>query len=1074
MKHHGSRLTVIALSALLAAWLIYPPEERLKLGIDLSGGTILVYQATVDSGSLDPAADDPNATPSGSAAPGSLDDLIVSLKQRLNPDGLKDITIRSAGENRLEILLPRATPEEVEDIKRRMTDVGSLEFRILANRRDDRSQIEALEADRNEAVLPRLRSNYLFVKLGEQLTGSGEGVSHTSTTLTDLSKNLVRNAYAGKAKLRITGTRPGSTRAETQEFAILRNSSNTFTVKGTIPFEKVTSYELRYIPSEMSTTPDPSDPQSPYVRRVQRGPGHEEFFILAKRDRYNVTGEYLRSVRQEIDDQLKNAVGFSFNTAGARRFGELTRQYQPKEDGRFRYMLAIVLDNVVMSAPFLNAVIKDRGIISGGQNGFSNAEIKYLIDILRSGSLPATLDPNPLFEETIGPTLGEDTINKGVRAIFVSMLLVPIFMIFYYGRYAGVIAVFALALNMLLLLAAMSLGQATFTLPGLAGLALTIGMAVDANILIFERIREEKNRGAGLAQQVRSGFDRAWSTILDANLTTIFAGLILLYLGTEEIKGFAITLILGLIWNMLTAVVYSRWIFEYLLHKRWIKEFRFASVLTKPSIDFLGLWYWFQAVSLTLIVVGLVAVTSLGGRLLNIDFTGGTLVTIRLKDQSSSLENLTATEVDRVREFLKLNDSQRIAWVREQSRNLPDVTVETLNVERPSNQTKAKADPATGQTPTTPSTETTTPGTGGGYRFNIRTTDTNPQEVQARIIEAFGAVLERPAMRFGQVEAIPPADSSNPSSSPSSRFAGGFAFPLNVSVPLAPSRVADLFARILGSNDPGPAIENPESRFEIVRATIEADAGPDTPTTSLVLRTDLPPDTIRPKLERLVTDVPNTPSLLFERLTNFGGVVAGETQLLAIYAVLASWIAIAAYLWLRFKSLAWGIAAIVALVHDVLITLGFIAMAHYLSVVPVVSQILMIEPFKIDLPMVAAFLTLIGYSVNDKIVIFDRIREIRGKSPFLTTQNINDAINVTLSRTILTSLTTWFVVTLLYFFGGEGIHGFAYCLVIGIVTGTYSSVAISATVLAALLAKPSPGGKAKVESSLVKPTASNA
>jgi len=134
----------------------------------------------------------------------------------------------------------------------------------------------------------------------------------------------------------------------------------------------------------------------------------------------------------------------------------------------------------------------------------------------------------------------------------------------------------------------------------------------------------------------------------------------------------------------------------------------------------------------------------------------------------------------------------------------------------------------------------------------------------------------------------------------------------------------------------------------------------------------------------------------------------------------------------------------------------------------------MIEPFKIDLPMVAAFLTLIGYSVNDKIVIFDRIREIRGKSPFLTTQNINDAINVTLSRTILTSLTTWFVVTLLYFFGGEGIHGFAYCLVIGIVTGTYSSFAISATVLAALLAKPSPGGKAKVESSLVKPTASNA
>ncbi len=217
-----------------------------------------------------------------------------------------------------------------------------------------------------------------------------------------------------------------------------------------------------------------------------------------------------------------------------------------------------------MSAPAINSEIRDSGIIEGGPQGFKPKEVEHLINMLRAGSLPASLNPTPLQEEKVGPTLGEDTIAKGVCAILVSMLVVPIFMVFYY-RFAGVVAVIALAVNMILLIGSMAFIQATFSLPGLAGLALTIGMAVDANVLVFERMREEKERGASLAQQIRNGFNRAWVTIFDSHVTNFLAAVVLYAVGTEEVKGFALTMIIGMAWNLFTAVFMSRVIFEVLL-----------------------------------------------------------------------------------------------------------------------------------------------------------------------------------------------------------------------------------------------------------------------------------------------------------------------------------------------------------------------------------------------------------------------------------------------------------------------------------------------------------------------------
>jgi SecD/SecF fusion protein len=215
----------------------------------------------------------------------------------------------------------------------------------------------------------------------------------------------------------------------------------------------------------------------------------------------------------------------------------------------------------------------------------------------------------------------------------------------------------------------------------------------------------------------------------------------------------------------------------------------------------------------------------------------------------------------------------------------------------------------------------------------------------------------------------------------------------------------------------------------------------------LILRTDLEPENTKPLLTALKDNLANNPDLLFERITRFDPSVAGETRMLALIATIASWIIIIAYLWWRFHSFTYGLAAVLAVVHDVLITLGAIAVSYWLAQVPYISSILQIDQFKIDLPIVAAFLTLIGFSVNDTIVIFDRIREIKGKTPALTDKMVNDAINQTLSRTILTSFTAWLVVVILFFFGGEGLHGFAFALVVGFLSGTYSTVYIATPIL---------------------------
>ncbi len=752
-----------------------------------------------------------------------------------------------------------------------------------------------------------------------------------------------------------------------------------------------------------------------------------ESWILCILDRpgQEVTGKYLRQVRPDFDERLQPAVRFEFDSRGAMRFSKLTREHLPEEGDAFKYQLAILLDDLVMSAPVINSEIRESGIIEGGPQGFKQKEVEHLINVLRSGSLPASLDPTPLQEEKVGPTLGDDTIAKGIFAIVISMLVVPFFMVVYY-RFAGVVAVIALVVNMILLVGSMAFIQATFSLPGLAGLALTIGMAVDANVLVFERMREEKERGASLAQQIRNGFNRAWITIFDSHVTNFLAAMVLYMVGTEEVKGFALTMMIGMAWNLFTAVFMSRVIFEYWYSKGWLKKITMMKLLDKTNIDFIGPRYYCMAGSLILIVLGLIATGVRGRGMLDIDFTGGTLVTIRLDDKDPTVKNLP--------------ESRRPEFVRQKATSvLPDVTIESLRVGNDRSLT----------------------------RFNIRTTDQNPDNVKKAILEAFGPTLARVDMTFSEArpiaQAAPAADATTP------RFAGGREYDLlfntaafNSSNQTPQQVVAAEFVKVLAK----AGITNPDSRFEIAAApATTGDADSSTATAAgvhLILRTDLEPDVTKAQLQALKASLADNRDLLFERIENFGGMVAGETKNYALIATVASWLIIIAYLWWRFHSFTYGFAAVLAVVHDVLITLGAIAVSYWVAQIPGVSTALQIDQFKIDLPIVAAFLTLIGFSVNDTIVIFDRIREIKGKTPHLSNKMINDAINQTLSRTILTSFTAWLVVVILFLFGGEGLHGFAFALVVGFMSGTYSTVYIATPILIDFVAaRPEPAKPGK-------------
>ena len=720
----------------------------------------------------------------------------------------------------------------------------------------------------------------------------------------------------------------------------------------------------------------------------------------------------LQGARKDFDMQRgRNVVGFTFDTRGGLLFGELTSQNQQRP-------LAIVLDDKVISAPNINSPITTgSGIIEGS---FTDAELDYLIRTMNAGSLPARLADEPISERTIGPSLGADNLRAGFNACIAGVVVVAVFMIGYYYL-SGLVAVVAVMMNLVLILGIMAMFNATFTLPGIAALVLTIGMAVDANVLIFERLREEQLRGLSLRMAIRNAYDRAFSAIFDSNLTTVLTSVILYIFGSEEVKGFGLTLAIGITTSMFTALYVTRTIFDFMIDRLEIKKLSSLPLtfprwdqIMKPNVDWIGKAWIFYAFSTVVAVGGLIAFFSQGRNMYDIEFVSGTSATIELRQP---------TEIGQVRSLLEKPEF---------AKTLPAVQVVAVGT----NQTDYEVVTASENTQQVRETIQRAM----GDRLNV--------EVKSEFVgnnQPFDAALGKQLVVVG-AEPIAVDGYTAPSSV---SFQGDVAVVLSGLNPqLTPKQIHDRIERVRlepGSNLP----------FREIRVDSPA-RDENTPTAIAVVFFGDPvidyerdpaawQEQLGRPIWRLVNDAIGSNAPL-RRVTSFNPQVAASAKMDASLALFLSGLGIALYVWARFGDLKFGTATVVSLLHDVLITVAVLGFSMYVSEWGI-GRALLIEPFRINLTMIAAILTIMGYSVNDTIVVFDRVRENRGKFGHLSRQVLNDSINQTFSRTLLTGGTTIVTLLVMYITGGAGIHGFTFALLVGIVVGTYSSFAIAAPIL---------------------------
>ncbi len=954
------------------------------LGIDLRGGTILVYE-------MQPGKNIDG--PQGQRV--TSEDLVEPLTRRINPSGTQEIVIRPYGESQIEIIIPEVDQHEVDRIKRKVEEAGILRFAIVANQVDHLAQINLAE---------------------NQSQSSDQGLK-TSEVVTDSGGEVV-GMWATVDREVVNGE-PGPLRFDCSN-GILRNPSTGEFVDlpaGVFGPEGIANW---LDAQEMSGL---------------------EILMIVNQD-LSITGEDLAFAASTFDEHGSPSVAFTLTDQGSGKFFALTTNNAPV--GSRSRQLGIVLDKNLLSAPNINSPIRKEGRITGN---FTREEVDHLVQILKAGQLPAALTKKPIAENQIDATLGADTIQKGVWAIGVSLIMVLLFILLYY-RFSGVIACIALIANLAMILATMVLINQPLTLPGLAGLVLTVGMSVDANVLIFERIREELKKGAANRMAIRNGFAKATVTIIDSNLTTLITAIVLYAIGTDQIRGFAVTLILGILFSMFTAIYVSRTLFD-LAERHGFLSLGMSDgvnsirnmVSGEAGFDFMRMGRTSVAISTILVLIGIASLLVRGKGILDIDFAGGSSVQFRTNEP-------TATDV--IRQIVGTQ------MVRSGGENIP-YTVNEVSMD----------------------------GSPEGTVFKVDSSLEDVNELKSAVEKGF-AENDASALVTYEVSIKPASDQSNWRFRRQNPAAESNGVMLTVAraqdqpqaVPLTPSgsdtqpAVSAELTSVVSASMVELGIEGGTTTASINAATLKeelvaaaASAGvqlnermitlqpfgdgqeqwkPDSSLTFPKWRVEMPIPAAQADqvMEAVKKSMDSNPVWISS--SSIGKSVAGDMIGRALIAMFASLLCIIGYIWFRFQRVLYGFAAVAALVHDVLITLGAIAVSYWLADY---LGILLIDPFKISLTVVAALLTIIGYSLNDTIVVFDRIRETKGKARRLTSDMINTSINQTLSRTLLTSLTTLIVVVLLYAFGGEGIHAFAFCLVVGVVVGTYSSIFIASPIL---------------------------
>ncbi len=565
-------------------------------------------------------------------------------------------------------------------------------------------------------------------------------------------------------------------------------------------------------------------------------------------------------------------VSMAMNVEGAQIWKRLTKD----NIGR---SIAIVLDDAVYSFPTV------QGEIAGGRSSITgNFDVKEaddLANLLKAGKLPA---PARIIEEAVvGPSLGKEAIQNGLLSFVVALLIVLLYMIFYYNN-AGVVADIAMFVNIFFIMGVLASLGAVLTLPGIAGIVLIIGLSVDANILIFERIREELREGKGIKLAVSDGYKHALSSIIDSNVTTLLLGIILYTFGSGPVQGFATTLIIGILCSLFSAIFISRLIFEWMLEKN--KPIRFWNNFSKDAfkninINFVGRRKTYYILSSIIIVGGIISIVTKGWDY-GVDFEGGRTYVVQFEKPVETNDLRTALTAP--------------------LGHAPDVKTFGTN-----------------------------------NRYKITTTshiNENGEVADSKVAEEIYTGSK------------------------------GF-FSNNISIEDFKSK------QIISSQKVGPTI-------------------------------------------------------------------ADDVRQSAVFSILFGCALMFFYILIRFRKWQYGLGATIALLHDVLVVLSFYSIFNG------------ILPFSLEInqDFIAAVLTVMGYSMTDTVVVFDRIREYLGIHPNMDHKTvINNALNATLSRTINTSLTIFFVLLAIFIFGGDVIRGFSFALLIGIVIGTYSSICIATPIV---------------------------
>jgi preprotein translocase subunit SecD len=510
------RLLIILGVVGICTALAYPPRDKIKLGLDLKGGIHMVMRVRTDD-----------------AVKADIDMSEQRIRSALGEKGLAPTAIKTEGIDTLILEgLDPARSGEARDLLRRQFgqfDVSSgAQGRLRLRLRADQVTAERDSAVRQALETIRTRIDKFGVA---EPNIQRQGTDRILVQLPGVDDpERVKDLIGSPAFLewKLVKVPPGVTADHFEPPTSAEAVTRMF--GGKLPDD------VEILPEDRSTT----DGRTVTV-----------YFPVTRSS--PITGNDLKNARRDQDRFGAPAVNFLLTADAGQRFQELTRANQGQ-------LLAIVLDHRIISAPRINAVIADQGIIEGGNFTVESSEDLALK--LRSGALPAGMDI--LEERTVGPSLGADSVRQGIVASTIGSIIVVLFMLIYY-RLSGVNATLSLVLNLVILLGAMSYVHSTLTLPGIAGIALTVGMAVDANVLVFERIREEVRLGRTVKAAIHAGFDKALSTIVDSNLTTLIAGIFLYAYGTGPVRGFAVTLNVGIMANLFTAVFVSRAIFDAVL-----------------------------------------------------------------------------------------------------------------------------------------------------------------------------------------------------------------------------------------------------------------------------------------------------------------------------------------------------------------------------------------------------------------------------------------------------------------------------------------------------------------------------